>query len=361
MLLCFLLFLYDSFGVCTTTDYFLPMTACVHMCVIYALQGSPTKPAPYKGKQDASKQKGKKDKKKESPVQSTQVQQQLLDLNSSWDSSAQDAIPVSNLPTDMSQILLPLTETTEDNEEDGTAAEEEKRTTAAQEDFKPSQEDSPAPSDGSGVRKFSVSRLSELFDKGLVSQQGSGWSSHVAEVKPGRIKSPLLEQQTDTDQTNLDYVNTNEFKQPSEVTSGDQAEDYVNLDTIPTLPAAMTTDLDLTSDKPSLVTCQVLYTYQAQDDTEVSITEGDLVTVVPHTEASPGWSMVRLADNSQGWVPQSYLDIPIDEPRSDYDQVPRDGGTETSSVGNTGQAGSPVHQSSPSGKGQLFHGTMFYH
>ena len=278
-------------------------------------------------KQEASKPKGKKDKKRNSQVQSTmEVDQQLLDLNSSWDNSGQGATPATNLPTDMTQILEPLKKVADENEdEDGTAEGQNSKSSVpgplaspkpfSQEPNAASAADNTIPSEA-GVKKFSVSRLSELFDKGLVYQQPSGWSDNLADTRPGRITSPLLELEK---APTTDYVNLDKIPQLPDYANVDENlpntnEDYVNLDAIHTSLAQSvdTTPLDAVTEDSSqpLTSCQVLYSYQASDDTEVTITEGDVVTVVPRDDATPGWTMVRLVDGSEGWVPESYLELP---------------------------------------------------
>lgn len=52
---------------------------------------------------------------------------------------------------------------------------------------------------------------------------------------------------------------------------------------------------------------EALYSYDANDSTEVSMVEGDMVTFVPRDDTSPGWIMVRVADGAEGWVPESYV------------------------------------------------------
>ena len=57
----------------------------------------------------------------------------------------------------------------------------------------------------------------------------------------------------------------------------------------------------------------MLYSYQAADDTEVTVTEGDVVTFVPRDDVSAGWMMVRVEGGAQGWVPESYLQLLAEE------------------------------------------------
>jgi len=225
------------------------------------------------------------------------VEQQLLDLNSSWDNSGQGK-STSDLPTDMTQILEPLKK--EGGEETEDTNKEGKELAVIQE-----KEDEEIPIEG-GVRKFSVSKLSQLFDKGLVSQQNSSWSSELADYKPEKEMGASSRIHDLPDYANLDKV----------VPSG-SSEDYVNLDSVIISDSTQATsqnagvggNLTVPRGAPEK-TCQVMYDYQAQDATEVSILEGDLVTPLPRDDASPGWVMVRLADGTEGWVPQAYLEMP---------------------------------------------------
>ena len=264
------------------------------------------------------------------------TEQQLLDLNSSWDDSGQGGA-TSDLPTDMTQILQPLKKIGEEETEDTCEIGGEVAGAALTETYTMKEEEE-VPLEG-GVRTFSVSRLSQLFDKGLVSQQHSSWSSDLADYKPGKVKSPLLNEEKGGP-TQAQASDLRNYANLDEVVPGNSTEDYVNLDTIATstlLDSAPAISLRTGGAKGNSAVapqgapekkCLVLYDYQAQDDTEVSISEGDQVKPLPRDDATPGWVMIQLADGKEGWVPQSYLEpLQGEEPHGDDRQGVASGGT----------------------------------
>ena len=52
---------------------------------------------------------------------------------------------------------------------------------------------------------------------------------------------------------------------------------------------------------------KVLYNFDAQDENELGIVEGETVTVID-TNVGQGWWMARSSDGRQGVVPESYLE-----------------------------------------------------
>lgn len=219
-------------------------------------KGKQTKPEAV----DKDKGKGKGKKEKEAVKQA----EQLLDLNSSWDSTAQTSPGISSFAKDTSQILKPLKPVQEEQTEPPTGR---KSRSPPPKPLPRSSSVSPEPTSPqeTTVRKYSVARLSELFDRGISPVSGKGWSSSIQPAAPPSPTSPT----------------------PQAVS--------------PPPGVAMETKYD------------VLYDYQAADDAEVTIAEGDVVTFVPRTDASPGWIMVQVAGGAEGWVPESYVQLKTED------------------------------------------------
>ena len=209
-------------------------------------KGKQSKPETEKGKV-----KGKKGKEVVSQAE------QLLDLNSSWDSTAQTSPGISSFAKDTSQILKPLKSVQEEQTEPPSGR---KSRSPPPKPLPRSSSVSPEPTSPqeTTVRKYSVARLSELFDRGISPVSAKGWSSSI---QPAASPSP----------------------------------------TSPTPQAVPDVAIEIKYD--------VLYDYQAVDDAEVTIVEGDVVTFVPRADASPGWVMVRVAGGAEGWVPESYVQL----------------------------------------------------
>ena len=53
---------------------------------------------------------------------------------------------------------------------------------------------------------------------------------------------------------------------------------------------------------------RALYDFEAGDSTELSFHEGDVLTLCPDSEVSPGWLVAEIG-RKQGWVPESYLQL----------------------------------------------------
>ena len=276
-------------------------------------KGNPSKPAPYveKGKltkQDSvdketkAKGKGKKAKADKEPVAPAENSEQLLDLNSSWDSTAQVSPGISSFAKDTNQILQPQALTTV-LEEEGRGEESAKDVVQSRTPPKPKPRSrsvslSPEPQDQPAAGKYSVARLSQLFDQGLSPVQAQGWSSTIE--KPASPVSPAFSPVPPP------------VPPPLSSASISAQDDYVNLDRVVTspVPAPRSTGPSPphVSTTPTVeVKYEVIYDYQAKDPTEVTIVEGGVVTLVPREDASEGWVMVRVPEGKEGWVPQSYV------------------------------------------------------
>ena len=256
----------------------------------------------------AAKGKAKKDKKGKETTANTLLQpEQLLDLNSSWDSTAQTTPGISSFAKDTSQILQPMRSVVEE-EEEGARGEPAPPPIPKKRSSK-SPESDPPPLESS---RYSVSRLSRLFDQGLSSLDNSGgWSTNIQttegneESPPPSVSSkppisttkPLIKPPIQARPPHL-------TKSPSPEPTGALAKQeenalYSNLNEVTTEPAHAAT---LTG-----VKYQVIYDYEANDTSEVSIIEGDVVSSLTVDEVSSGWLMVRKEGGEEGWVPESYL------------------------------------------------------
>jgi hypothetical protein len=58
--------------------------------------------------------------------------------------------------------------------------------------------------------------------------------------------------------------------------------------------------------------CQVLFDYEAKEDWQISVLEGQVVKVI--LDEGDGWVAVEVESGSQGQVPRSYLDLPSAAP-----------------------------------------------
>lgn len=310
---------------------------------------------------EANKQRGKKDKKKELVQQnSVKTEQQLLDLNFSPEHSVQ----ASSLPTDMEDILLPLKKAGEEGGEpspnavDPPVPKPRTKSLSRSPGHAPGRVDTDSSesgghaAEGMGVSRFSVAKLSELFDKGLSPQQpiwspgGVGrtgdWSTAINTPSPERAAGPALSPAPSARKAPSVDMNLEEVTK--QATPSDSVNKGVGVEPLPTdsaypddvssLPSQANTSYDHTH---PISCCQVLYNYQGKDNTEVSIVEGDIVTVLPREDASPGWVMVRLADGSEGWVPQSYLEQHADSAVAGDSDVGREVPCEEEGRGGGGQ------------------------
>ena len=241
--------------------------------------------------------KGRKAKKDKEPTVTTDSRNQLLDLDSSWDSTAQTAPGISSFAKDTSQILQPLKSVPEDNEvdEDRMSAG---RNSVSSPDPKPRDNRSRSASlspqhkleEKPMTSRYSVAALSELFNKGLTNEFNAGchgWSSDIR--KPS---SP--------DENESTSPNDNAESACQNIPS-----DYDNVDEATIEPVEPST----TPNVPEETSYQVIYDYEATDNTELTIKEGDIVTFILREDTSPGWIMVRLEGGAEGWVPELYLQI----------------------------------------------------
>ena len=216
----------------------------------------------------------------------------LVDLVSSWDSSAQTAPGIQSFIKDESQILQPVRPGEE-------AAEEEKRTedNSVLEDLYsvPQRKAERVKSQGGG--KTYVKKLSEIFEEKAAATLESS-PVHATAVdgteRASSSKSPPK----------------SPAKSPSRSPEPKPLPPLPTAETPATTPSASSAavDYDYPPDEECLY--QALYDYTATDNTELTIREGDMVISVAGFTAgmSPGWLMVRHeGELDEGWVPESYL------------------------------------------------------
>ena len=255
----------------------------------------------------------------------------LVDLVSSWDSSAQTAPGIQSFIKDESQILQPVRPGEE-------ATEEEKGT-----------EDNSVPEDLYSVPqrkaereksqeggKTYVKKLSQIFEEKAAATLESSpvHATAVDRTERGSSsksppKSPIKTPPKSPTRSPL----KSPAKSPSRSPEPKPLPPLPTTETPANAPAASlaAVDYDYPPDEECLY--QALYDYTATDNTELTMREGDMVISAAGFTAgmSPGWLMVRHeGELDEGWVPESYLKKlgPVYEPEP----------TSRSGLSSTGQA-----------------------
>lgn len=214
----------------------------------------------------------------------------LVDLVSSWDSSAQTAPGIQSFIKDESQILQPMKSGGETEEESEAVAESE----AVPEDLYSvplRKKDRPKPEPS---RRHSVQRLSKAFEEKATSSQETTPLSPKA--KSPTERNPVSRPWKSPERKTLPPVPT--------------AEPPATTPTITPTSTVAIYDLPPNTSSDEEYIYQVLYAYTATDASELTIAEGDTVISVAGFTAdmSPGWLMVRQeGELDEGWVPESYL------------------------------------------------------
>ena len=230
----------------------------------------------------------------------------LVDLMSSWDSSAQTAPGIQSFIKDESQILKPVKPGEEAEEEE---KGEEGSGESIPEDLYavPVRRSERRKPESAGVSQFSVERLSQIFEEKASGLQESS-PVHAAsgdKTAPAKTwgsksppKSPTKALSKSPEPKPLPPLPTAEMPATAPIASAPSGDyDYP--------PDA---DYDYPPEEEFIY--KVLYDYAATDTTELTIREGDMVVSVPGFTAdmSPGWLMVRQeGELDEGWVPESYV------------------------------------------------------
>lgn len=233
----------------------------------------------------------------------------LVDLVSSWDSSAQTAPGIQSFIKDESQILQPVRPGEE-------PAEEERRTEAnsVPEDLYsvPKRKAEREKSQGGGGKAY-VKKLSEIFEEKAASTLELS-PVHAMAVDRTEMasssKSPPKSPTKSLPKSPTKSPPKSPAKSPSRSPEPKPLPPLPTAETPATTPSASsaTVDYDYPPDDECLY--QALYDYTATDNTELTIREGDMVISVAGFSAgmSPGWLMVRQeGELDEGWVPESYL------------------------------------------------------
>lgn len=224
----------------------------------------PSRPAPY-GSRSKPAVKERKDKQKKTQEDSKPTPP-LLDLISSWDTSAQKpGINAFNMET--SEILQPLRAP---EEAQGTATVEVEETTSTVAETEPSQR---------------LASLRQVFEEALSSQENSSVEPLYSIVQKGPRWRQLTEQNT---------------AQPEEQAVEVRAEEQT--------VEARVEEQAVVQSIAAPVQYRALYDFDASDSTEISFREGDVLTVCPDSDVSPGWLVAEFG-GEKGWVPESYLEL----------------------------------------------------
>ena len=225
---------------------------------------------------------------------------QLLDLMSSWDHTAQTK-GISHFQKDTSQILEPL----KGSREPSPAATEQPkpaprtnlspaRQTEAEKSPPPPPEAKPKKTVAAAaavsteekaavkaVNRMSVTELSHMFEEAVTFH------------RPVETASPPRQEEIPAVSSSLD--------QTAPVSGA--------LDQAPVIRESL--------EQPQR-TYEALYSYEAADESEVSLQEGESVVGVATQKAAQGWVMVEVAGGRQGWAPEQYLrelgGVSIEEP-----------------------------------------------
>ena len=222
---------------------------------------------------------------------------------SSWDSSAPTAPGIQSFIKDESQILEP--------QKSAEATEEEKRTESESipEDLYavPRRDKKRKESGGSGVSKFSVECLSQMFEEIASSPVHAQPDDRAPRAKSPPTKWPTKSPPTKSP-TKSPPTKSPAKSPPTSPTK--KSPEPKPLPPLPTKPATSgDADYDLPPDEQEYL-YQVLYDYSAADSSELTIKEGEsVISVAGFTpDMSPGWLMVRHeGELEEGWVPESYL------------------------------------------------------
>ena len=226
----------------------------------------------------------------------------LLDLASSWDSSAQKK-SISAFSTEVSEILQPLRVSEEVLEEPSLADVEESKSPVFE--AEPSQR---------------LAQIRQVFEQALSSQENSSVEALYSTVqkRPAKTqedssvealystvqKRPGAKQEDGSAEALYSTIQkrpatTRQEHGPgssTEVTAESQLEEKASLQAAPSATSA------------APVKYRALYDFDASDSVEVSCREGDILTLCPDSNASAGWLVVEV-EGRMGWVPQSYLQL----------------------------------------------------
>ena len=204
------------------------------------------------------------------PVETTALETPLVDLQSSWDSSAQDKNAVSLHRAASMEILVPMKSVDVVDKDTETPAD---GTTEAR--------DKPTPK-----RRMTADKpLSQLFEK-------TGAAEYVSNTHAGSSE----QRDTPTFKPIQEPIHS-EVSQPRAVEQESAAV--------------------AVQDHDIYIQYRAKYNFEASDSSEVSFKEGDVITLGAHPseEASPGWVWVEVG-GAKGWAPELYLE-PMDSEGKD--------------------------------------------
>ena len=238
-------------------------------------QPPPVRPAPYALKMTTSaiiqaKQGLSPPSKRKKPVETT-LEAPLVDLQSSWDSSAQRTNVVSLHKASSTELLEPIRSPVE-----ALGGRESSSDTAVAVGGKPIPKKRAS---------FVEKPFSQLFEKTGASEYVS--STHAGSSGNGGER---------------EVPSSAVFKPIQEPVSGEVSQSRV---TEQEAVAATTGG----QDHDIYIQYRAKYNFEAGDSSEVSFKEGDIITAGAHPseEASPGWAWVEVG-GSKGWAPELYLE-----------------------------------------------------
>ena len=288
----------------------------------------PIRPAPYALRSKPQVKERTKDKQKK-VAQEAALSPPLLDLASSWDSSAQKK-SVSAFSTEVSEILQPLRVSEEAQQEPSLADLDESKSPVFE--AEPSQR---------------LASIRQVFEQALSTQENSSVEALYSTVhkRPAAMREDSsVEALYSTVQelpaaiqenSSVEALYSNVQERPAAMREDSSVEAlYSNVEalysTVQKRPAAtrqghgLSSNTEVTAESrleeqaspqavPSAgsaapVQYRALYDFDASDSVEVSCREGDILTLCPAESASPGWLVVE-AGGRKGWVPELYLQL----------------------------------------------------
>ncbi|XP_021508381.1 formin-binding protein 1 isoform X19 [Meriones unguiculatus] len=143
----------------------------------------------------------------------------------------------------------------------------------------------------------------------LETQKFEAWLAEVEGRLPARSEQARRQSGMYDGQTHQAVTNC---AQDRESPDGSYTEEQSQERELKVLATDFDDEFDDEEPLPAIGTCKALYTFEGQNEGTISVTEGEMLSVIEEDKGD-GWTRIRRSEDEEGYVPTSYVEVYLDK------------------------------------------------
>ncbi|XP_021508458.1 formin-binding protein 1 isoform X22 [Meriones unguiculatus] len=144
----------------------------------------------------------------------------------------------------------------------------------------------------------------------LETQKFEAWLAEVEGRLPARSEQARRQSGMYDGQTHQAVTNCAQDRESSP--DGSYTEEQSQERELKVLATDFDDEFDDEEPLPAIGTCKALYTFEGQNEGTISVTEGEMLSVIEEDKGD-GWTRIRRSEDEEGYVPTSYVEVYLDK------------------------------------------------